>query len=421
MQGLSSARALPPLSSVLEALPDVPVPAARILKSWDPVTAKWQRTGAARAGGMQFAGFTTAYGFVYADGGRLRMKPGDNRLVKHLSALASKCPLIVHSPEKEQLVVPMGADLPGLYGRAAVLASGRLPVVNERMGALIYESVPGEVARTLISRLEIVTDIDRQPSPISLYDELRDAYLRYVDTAFWLSDQRLLDERRSLLSEEGFIFTDVLLEPVLRYDATVPANALLAGLGLGKGAARAVEALFGAYADGGAISLRAHQADALQASFQTRKAGRCNPVVASGTGSGKTEAFLLPLLARVAEEAQDWGGPAAPNRWWENARGQEKWQGVRSGEHRVPAIRGLILYPTNALVEDQIARLRRAIRTIAQDGGPRLWFGRYTGATLGGTSTPSGRIGDARVQEVAEEAPRVRPRLRGRSEVGRPR
>jgi DEAD/DEAH box helicase domain-containing protein len=245
--------------------------------------------------------------------------------------------------------------------------------------------------------------MDRQPSPISLYDELRDAYLRYVDTAFWLSDQRLLDERRSLLSEEGFIFTDVLLEPVLRYDATVPATALLASLGLGKGAARAVEALFGAYADGGAISLRAHQADALQASFRARTAGRCNPVVASGTGSGKTEAFLLPLLARIAEEAQGWGGPAAPNQWWENGRGGEKWQGVRSGEHRVPAIRGLILYPTNALVEDQIARLRRAIRTIAQDGGPRLWFGRYTGATLGGTSTPSGRIGDARVQEVAEE------------------
>jgi len=152
--GAELARALPPLSSVLEALPDVPVPAARILKTWDPVTAKWQRTGAARAGGMQFAGFTTVYGFVYADGRQLRMKPGDTRLVKHLSALASKYPLIVYSPENEQLVVPMGADLPGLYGRAAVLASGRLPVVNERMGALIYESVPGEVATTLISRLE---------------------------------------------------------------------------------------------------------------------------------------------------------------------------------------------------------------------------------------------------------------------------
>lgn len=152
--GAQLARALPPLSSVLEALPGLPIPATRTLKWWDPLAARWQRTSSARAGGMQFAGFRTVYGFVYAEGGRLRMKPGDTRLVKHLSALAAKIPLVVHSPDKDQLVVPMGADLPGLYGRAAVLAAGRLPVVNERMGALIYEPVPGEVATTLIARLE---------------------------------------------------------------------------------------------------------------------------------------------------------------------------------------------------------------------------------------------------------------------------
>ena len=58
--------------------------------------------------------------------------------------------------------------------------------------------------------------------------------------------------------------------------------------------------------------------------------------------------------------------------------------------HPVPerpaAVRALILYPTNALVEDQICRLRRAVWTAADlDGdGPQLYFGRYTGETLGG-------------------------------------
>jgi DEAD/DEAH box helicase domain-containing protein len=248
-----------------------------------------------------------------------------------------------------------------------------------------------------------VTDIDRQPSPASLYDELRDAYVRYVDTAFWLSDPRLLAERRVLLGEDGFIFTDVLLEPVLRYDAVVEAAPLIKELGLGDGARRTVDALFGGYAEDGKVSLRAHQADALRACLRRRDAGGCNPVVASGTGSGKTEAFLLPLLARIADEAVAWGPQAAANAWWESGRGHESWKGVRFAEKRTAAIRGLVLYPTNALVEDQIARLRRAIRLIGQEGGPSLWFGRYTGATLGGTSAPSGRIGDPRVQEVAQE------------------
>ena len=59
-------------------------------------------------------------------------------------------------------------------------------------------------------------------NPISVHEDLRAAYLRYFDTAYWLRDSRLMAERRALLNQRGLLFTDPLLEPVLPYDATVP-------------------------------------------------------------------------------------------------------------------------------------------------------------------------------------------------------
>ena len=44
----------------------------------------------------------------------------------------------------------------------------------------------------------------------------------------------------------------------------------------------------------------------------------------------------------------------------------------------------MILYPTNALVEDQISRLRSAVESNnPHNSTPQFFFGRYTGATIG--------------------------------------
>lgn len=55
--------------------------------------------------------------------------------------------------------------------------------------------------------------------------------------------------------------------------------------------------------------------------------------VSTGTGSGKTECFMWPLMAKLVQEAHD-----SPRTW-------EK-RGVRC----------IIMYPMNALVSDQISR-----------------------------------------------------------------
>jgi hypothetical protein len=92
-------------------------------------------------------------------------------------------------------------------------------------------------------------------------------------------------------------------------------------------------------------TLHAHQ----EQSIRKVAAGR-NVVVATGTGSGKTESFLLPILDAIQREATD---------------------GVIS-----PGVRALLLYPMNALANDQLKRLRGLLAET-----PEITFGRYTGDT----------------------------------------
>ena len=223
--------------------------------------------------------------------------------------------------------------------------------------------------------------------PAQVYREITGAYQRYVDTAYWLRSEEVMEERRRLLEGSNLLFTEPLIEPVLPYSADVVLAEVAVELGIESDAARIVaDALFGAFtAPGEAPRVRAHQADALRAAFQPGSSPRRNPIVTSGTGSGKTESFLLPLLMRIVEESQGWGDDTPPTRWWEAG----SWAPLRSGSARPSGVRAAILYPTNALVEDQIVRLRRAVRSIKALGGKQLWFGRYTGASPGSGPLPT--------------------------------
>lgn len=106
-----------------------------------------------------------------------------------------------------------------------------------------------------------------------------------------------------------------------------------------------------------------HQVEALEGAY----AGR-DLFVSTGTGSGKTECFMWPMLARIASEAAKSPG------WAERA------------------VRVIVMYPMNALVVDQIGRLRRmigdprgdfleAFHHLAGRGARRPQFGMYTGRT----------------------------------------
>jgi DEAD/DEAH box helicase domain-containing protein len=220
-----------------------------------------------------------------------------------------------------------------------------------------------------------------------MHEALRDAYLRYVDTTYALRDAELVKERRALLDRPGGLAVEPILEPIAQYDVTDDYATVIAEIGLdATAAARVGEALFRRFTPANQpIKIRQHQAEAIRHHFLPAQSPGRNVVVTSGTGSGKTESFLLPQLLRLVEEARrdHWDLNESVNPWWENSPTPTTWKPVRALEQRAPAVRSIILYPTNALVEDQIVRLRRAIREIRRLGGPQIWFGRYTSATMG--------------------------------------
>lgn len=227
-------------------------------------------------------------------------------------------------------------------------------------------------------------------SPFTVHDAIRDAYLRYFDTAFWLRDEQLLAERRTLLERQGRLFADPLIEPVIPYDATEELRAVTRAVGISDETSEIVgHALFGDVTPPGEpVRLRTHQAEAIRHSLGATEP-RPHVVVTSGTGSGKTESFLLPVLLRLVEESLTWQPQQTTRPWWA-AQNASDWRPARSS-HRIAATRAIVLYPTNALVEDQIVRLRRAVRRISEiRPTSQLWFGRYTSASLGTTTQPTG-------------------------------
>lgn len=240
--------------------------------------------------------------------------------------------------------------------------------------------------------------------------EIEEAVLSYVDTAYWLRDPALTAERRALLSLPGTLFQPPLLEPVLPYPNKIPALEICQAVGLTADETDLLlKSIFGDWASKD-MRLRPHQADSLRISMLGQGPAR-HPVVTSGTGSGKTESFLLPLVARMIVEARNWSAADGVTRWWEQT--PERWTPMRSGTRPV-AMRAILLYPMNALVEDQISRLRRTLRRLHALGGPQLWFGRYTSATLGRSGMPQ----RGRHKQLADVVREIRQQVSEYDRVG---
>lgn len=214
------------------------------------------------------------------------------------------------------------------------------------------------------------------------YARLDHTYRQYIRSAFPLRSERTTQMRDALLQRHGVLSIPPVVEPVAVYPSS--------GLTLAEAAARLPNgardlAGLGAGLFDPTMKLYAHQWTALE---ETVARGR-DLVVTTGTGSGKTECFLLPVLAAIAAESRDWTAPGETSDWrfwWriKNAKPKGQWAHLT----RPSAVRALVLYPLNALVEDQLRRLRSVIDSDEAHAwldrerrGNRITFGRYTGLT----------------------------------------
>lgn len=183
--------------------------------------------------------------------------------------------------------------------------------------------------------------------PLHTTTALREGYERYLKTIYPFQDDKLRGQFWAALrrnEQDEPLVKGPLLEASLPYQTGATLRQLI-----GDGTVAPRFAALCATTTNLPLDrpLYTHQEQAIRQAV----AGH-NLVVATGTGSGKTESFLIPILDHLLREEAN-------------------------GTLARPGVRALLLYPMNALANDQLGRLRGLL-----GGYPAITYGRYTGETL---------------------------------------
>jgi len=184
-------------------------------------------------------------------------------------------------------------------------------------------------------------------NPVKVTQAIRESYTRYLTSTFRLRDDTL----RELFHQEveKFWFTN---GPILEATPPFKSGCHLKDLINERLLSKIFEDfIYDALPDLRNNALYLHQEKALRKILDGR-----NVVIASGTSSGKTECFLLPIYNHLLNE-------------------------YKEGE-LTPGVRALLLYPMNVLANDQLRRLQEIARVMEKKTPDvRITFGRYVGDT----------------------------------------
>lgn len=178
--------------------------------------------------------------------------------------------------------------------------------------------------------------------PIEATNRVRDDYIRYLRTIYFFRDEELRRQFGQALDEPDFLVRGPLLEasPPFKEGRSL-AQLITDGV---------LHPAFHEFCSAALPLERPLYLHQEQAIVKTVAQGR-NVAVATGTGSGKTEAFLIPIFDYLLRQRA-------------------------AGLLDQPGVRALLLYPMNALANDQMKRLRKFLAHF-----PAITFGRYTGET----------------------------------------
>lgn len=179
-------------------------------------------------------------------------------------------------------------------------------------------------------------------NPIETTNAIREQYLSYLQSKFISKDEEIGRQAEALLKEDNRFLKGPYIEVTPPFVSGKSIDDLIAE-GVLSSDFRQINQI---YLPSGRPLYR-HQEEAIRNLVEQER----NAVVATGTGSGKTECFLIPIFNWIMREKDRFGFVA-------------------------PGVRALLLYPMNALANDQVDRLRLLLKDY-----PEITFGRYTGET----------------------------------------
>ncbi len=176
-----------------------------------------------------------------------------------------------------------------------------------------------------------------------LRHRLVDDYGSYVSSFIRIKDDRIEEEVRNSLGE-GLLWPDPLIQLNPSFEAGETIDELVAEGTLHEECARIFRRKRERHDPGEDLRLHRHQADAIR----TAHAGH-NYVLTTGTGSGKSLAYIVPVVDHV----------------------------LRRGPGR--GIQAIVVYPMNALANSQSGELEKFLKYGYPDGQGPVTFARYTG------------------------------------------
>ena len=174
-------------------------------------------------------------------------------------------------------------------------------------------------------------------SPIDASETITEKYKRYLKTIFEIADEDYAKQFARELDSKDIFAKGPFLDVVDSFKKGKSLSELIEEGILPKSISKAGFPL--------ERTLYLHQEESIRKCAEGH-----NIVVSTGTGSGKTESFLIPIIAELAKEEE---------------------QG-----NLCPGVRALIIYPMNALANDQMERLRKILENYSQ-----ITYGSYTGQT----------------------------------------
>ncbi|MEM2145248.1 MAG: DEAD/DEAH box helicase, partial [Candidatus Jordarchaeaceae archaeon] len=184
--------------------------------------------------------------------------------------------------------------------------------------------------------------------PLKISESIKDGYVRYLSSTFRLREPNLRNSFRQEITK--FQFTR---GPIV--EATPPFEKgcyLQELIDEGVLSSKLQDFIFDAMPYLRNNPLYMHQERAIRKIIKGR-----NVVIASGTSSGKTECFLIPIFNHLLREYEEKG-------------------------ELTPGVRALLLYPMNALANDQLRKLREIMKVMERKmSNVRITFGRYVGDT----------------------------------------